>query len=123
MNKNSPIQQAKHKTTDNSCSDSQYVKAQIIWTLKTVISGYSIRSNNDLAKTLSAMSPEGKSIKTFNLAQTKSIYAVNYGLAPFFKSLLYENLTRLVFHVYCFDKSLNEVTQTCEIRYSVCFLN
>ena len=112
MNKNSPIQQAKHKTTDNSCSDSQYVKAEIIWTLKTVISGYSIRSNNDLAKTLS-----------FNLAQTKSIYAVTYGLAPFFKSLLYENLTRPVFHVYCFDKSLNEVTQTCEIRYSVCFLN
>ena len=46
MNKNSPTQQAKQQTTGNSCSDLKYVKAEIIWTLKTVMGGYSIRSND-----------------------------------------------------------------------------
>lgn len=63
------------------------------------MSGYSVRYNDDLTETLSAM-----------LARTKSMYAVNHGLAPLFKSLLYENFTRSVFHVYCDNESLNEVT-------------
>lgn len=103
------------------------MKTDVIWALQTVMSGYSIRSNDDLAKTLSTMFPECESIRIFYLAQTESMYPVNHGFAPFFKFLLYENLTRSVFHVYCFDESLNEVTQICEIdiyiRCSVCFLN
>ena len=63
------------------------------------MSGCSIRrSNDDLTKTLSVIFPECKSIRNFNIARTKSMYAVNHGLALFFKSLLYESLTRSVFH-------------------------
>ena len=53
-----------------------------------------------LTDALSATFPESKSFRKFNLAQTKSMYEVNHGIAPFFKSFLYENLTRSVFHVY-----------------------
>ena len=90
------------------------------------MSDYSIRPNDNLTETLSAMFPQCKSIRNFNLARTESMYAVNHGIGPFFKSLLYGKLKRSVFHVYCFDESLAEVTQTCEmdlyITYSVCFL-
>ena len=125
VNKNCPAQESKQQTIDNSFGDSQSVKAENIWTLKTVMSRYSIRSNDDLTKTLSVMFPEFESFRNFDLARTKSMHAFNRGLAPFFKSFLYENLTRSVLYVYCFDESLNEVTQACEmdmyIRYSVCF--
>ena len=62
-----------------------FVWAEIIWTLKTVMSGYSVRSNNDLSLTFAAMFPELK--RTFNLARTKSMYMINHGIAPYSKSL------------------------------------
>ena len=63
-------------------------RAEIIWILICVMSGYSIRSNDDLFETFSAMFPEFKSIKLFSMARTKSMYVINYGIAPYFKSLL-----------------------------------
>ena len=55
---------------------------------------------------------------TFNLACTKSMYVINHGLAPFFKSMLNDSLQKPNIHVFGFDESLNEVTQTCEMdRY------
>lgn len=90
MNKNSPVQEAKQQTIDNSYGDAQSVKAENICTLKAVMSRYSVRFKDDLTKTLSVMFPECKCFRNFNLAGgTKSMYTFNYGLTLFFKSLLY----------------------------------
>ena len=49
------------------------------------------------------------------------MYLINHGFAPCFKSMLNDSLQKSNFHVFCFDESVNEVTQTCEmdtyIRY------
>ena len=76
-----------------------------------------MRSNDDLRKTFAAMFPQLKNLYKFNLARTKSMYVINHGLAPFFKSMLNDSLQKFNIHVFSFDESLNEVTQTCEMGY------
>ena len=67
------------------------------------------------------MFPQLKSLYNFDLAHTKSMYVINHGLASSFKSILNDSFQKSNIHVFCFDESLNEVTQTCEmdmyIRY------
>ena len=69
-----------------------------------------MRSNDDLGKTVAAMFPQLNSLYNFNLASTKSMYVINHGLAPFFKSMLNDSLQKANTHVFCFDESLNQVT-------------
>ena len=100
---------------DNISFDRQSAIAEIIWILKTVLSEHSMRSNDDLGKTFSAMFPQLKTLCNFNLARTKSIYAINHGLASFLKSMLNDSLQKSNILVFCFDENLNDVTQTCEM--------
>ena len=102
----------KQQTLDNISFDRQSTIAEIIWILKTVLSGHSMSSNDDLGKTFAAMFLQLRNLYNFNLARTISIYVINHSLAPFFKSLLNGSLQKSNIHVFYFDESLNEVTQT-----------
>ena len=59
--------------------------------------------------------------KSFKLGADKLKYSVNYGLAPYFKSILETNVKNSDCYVILFDESLNDITQNCEmdliIRY------
>ena len=68
------------QTLEDVLVSTDSVRAEIIWTLKSVMSGYSVRSNDDLSLTFAAMFPELKRI--FNMTSTKSTYVINHGLAP-----------------------------------------
>ena len=70
---------------------SSATKAEIIWTLKSVMSCYSARSNEYMNETLVAMSPEFEATKSFQMNRSKSMYVVNPGLAPYFISVLKTN--------------------------------
>ena len=50
------------QTTLHSSGDTGSTKAEIIWTLKSVVSGYSVR-NDDIKATLAAMFPDGNIAK------------------------------------------------------------
>ena len=65
------------KTLDMHLYNSDTVKAEIIWTLKSVMDGFSVRSNDELNETLSAMFPDSKIAGSFIMARTKSMYAFN----------------------------------------------
>ena len=77
--------------------------------------GFSVQSNDELSETLSAMFPDSKIAGSFSMARTKSMYAINHGICPNFKSLLLSSLSQSNIHVYSFDESLNNITQTCEM--------
>ena len=68
------------QTLEDVLVSTNSVRAEIIWILKSVMSGYSVRSNDDLSLTFAAMFPELKRI--FNMTSTKSTYVINHGLAP-----------------------------------------
>ena len=70
---------------------SSATKAEIIWTLKSVMSCYSALSNEYMNETLVAMSPEFEATKSFQMNRSKSMYVVNHGLAPYFISVLKTN--------------------------------
>ena len=103
------------KTLDMHLHNSDTIKTEIIWTLKSVMDGFSVQSNNELNETLSAMFPDSKIAASFSIARTKSMYAINHGIDPYFKSLLLSILSQSNIHVYSFDESLNNITQTCEM--------
>ena len=57
------------------------------------------------------------------MGKTKSMYLINHGLAPFFKSLLLSELNKSDIFIFFFDESLKQVTQTCEMDVYVRFWN
>ena len=74
-----------------------------------------MRSKDYLGKTFADMFSQLKSLYNCNLARTKSMYVINHCLAPFIKFMLNDSLQKSNIPVFCFDESLNEVTQTCEM--------
>ena len=96
-----------------------FVRSEIILTLKKVMSGYSVHSNDDLSLTFAAMFPKLR--RTFNMARTKSMYTINHVLAPYFQSLLKTIIDRSDIFSFLFDENLNEATQTSEMDLYVRF--
>ena len=83
---------------------------------KSVLGGFSVRANDELNETLSNVSRQCFQIaRNFSLARTKAMYDINHGIVPYFKSLLLSSINTSYIHVYSFNESLNEVTQTCEM--------
>ena len=78
---------------------SRATKAEIIWTLKSVMSCYSARSNEYMNETLVAMSPEFEATKSFQMNRSKSMYVVNPGLTPYLRLVLKTNLHKADFLV------------------------
>ena len=59
------------QSLENVLASTDSVRAEAIWILKSVMGGYSVRSNDNQSVTFAAMFPELK--KTFNIARTKSM--------------------------------------------------
>ena len=109
----------KQSTIELHLEKSSATKAEIIWTIKSVMCGYSARLNEDMNETLAAIFPEFEATKLIQMSRSKSIYVVNHGLAPYFKSVLKTNLHKTDFLVYSFDESLNDIMQTTEMDFHV----
>ena len=107
------------QTLEDVLVSTDSVRLEIIWTLESVMSGYSVHSIDDLSLTSAVMFPELS--RTFNLARTKSVYVINYGPAPYFKSLLKSSIDRSDIFSFSFDESLNEATQTSKMDLYVRF--
>ena len=67
------------------------------------------------------MFPDSKIAQNFQLGPDKLKYICNFGIAPYFKDVLKETLKKSDLYVICFDESLNDVIQSCQmdvlIRY------
>lgn len=116
--------QAKLKDVgDNSnlSADDTAIKAQIIWLLKSIASGYSNNSCDDIGDVLKSMDPDSRVLQNFKMKRSKASYVVNHGLAQYFKKLLENEINNSDTLVISFDESLNDVIQESEmvliIRY------
>ena len=99
-------------------------KQKLFGLLKSICSGYSNRSCEQLNSTLKAMFPDSKITEAFSMGRTKSMYLINYWLAPLFKSLLLSKLNKSDIFVFSFDENLNQVTQcnVTELKVNVQFI-
>lgn len=97
--------------------------AEIRWTLKHVVSGYSDNSCDGTVKLFTTMFPDSKIAQRMQLQPNKIKYNTNHGLAPHFKDILKENINRSNFVSVLFDESLNDFTQDCEMDLIVRYWN
>ena len=70
------------------CYKIRHFKTKIIWILKSVMNGLSFRANDEVKHTFASMFPGSKNTNSFSMARTKTMYVINKGLAPYFKSML-----------------------------------
>ena len=77
----------------------------------------------DLNSTFRAMFSDSSVAQEFQLGADKLKYVVNWGLAPYFKDILKENLRKSEFLVISFDESLNKSTRNCQMDIAIRFWN
>ena len=108
-------------TLDVLVKSSIATKAEIMWALKCVSSGFSNNSCANINSMFKSMFPNSNVASAFSMAATKVSYVINHGLATHFKQILKDGITKSDCYVVSFDESLNDITQTCQmdilIRY------
>lgn len=91
---------------DTFVSKTDTLKAETLWSLKTVHSNMSYSSNEDVNYFFREMFPDSAIAKSFSCGETKSMYIACYGISPYIQLLL-ENKVKNQPYVMLFDESLN----------------
>ena len=81
--------------------------AKILWALDFIIS-YLLNSCQNKKKLFLIIFKGSKIAELFACGSTKCFYMINFGLAPYFQSILDEALREAPYHVRCFDESHNK---------------
>ena len=82
-------------TIRNYITNSDTKKAEIHWVLKFVTRRFSNNSCLKLNDLFCAMFPDSRIAQSFKLGADKIIYAVNFGIAPYLRSLLVDEIKQL----------------------------
>ena len=114
-----PKKVSMQQTLTASVLDSTSLKAEIVWALKSVMSGYSNNSSSDMNATFQTVFPDSNIAKQYQMGPDKLKYVVNWGLAPYFKDLLIEDISKAKYLSVGFDESLNKITQSCQMDLMV----
>lgn len=96
-------------------------RAEIIWTLHTVMSHISINSSAASVKLFPIMFEDSKTAQKMALQKTKISYYITHGLSPFFQENLIKLVQKCDFFVVGFDESLNKVAQKGQMDVFVRF--
>ena len=94
-------------------SNTQNAKAEIIWALKCVTERYINNSCTDINNVFQTMFPDSFTAKSFKMGPDQLRYAVNFGLAPYFKTVLEQQVKHSECISISFDESLNNIV----VRY------
>ena len=105
-------------TVNNLVNRNQAImKAEILWTLKTVTSHCSYKSNENINDIFQAMFPDSAIAKGFRCGERKTAYFCVFGLAEHFKKAI---LSKVKGHfVIMFDESLNQKMQEKQLDIHV----
>jgi hypothetical protein len=90
-------------------------KAEVIYVLSCVKANISFRASESLNKLFPSIFPDSEIAKQFSLGRTKFAYLLCFGLAPFFKEELIEDLKSSGFFCAMFDEALNKVSQKSQM--------
>ena len=93
-------------TLDVLVKSSIATKAEIMWALKCVCSGFSNNSCANINSMFKSMFPNSNVASAFSMAATKVSYVITHGLATHFKQILKDGITKSDCYVVSFDESL-----------------
>lgn len=102
--------------------EADYVtRAEILWTVHTVMTHMSINAAAESVKLFSTMFEDSKTACEMSLQKTKISYFITHGLGPFFQNKLTETIKKCDFFVVGFDESLNKYAQKGQMDLFVRF--
>ena len=104
-------------------NNSEKLKTEIIWTLKTVSIGYSNNSSKDISNLFYAMFPGSKIAEDMRLGADKVKYVINFGIVTVFKNTLTGSIKKSELYDVSFDESLNDNTKNCEMDVIICYFD
>ena len=87
------------------------------------LGGYSTNSCSDNAGLFQHMFPDSEIAKSFQLGPTKIKYLTNFGIAPYYKSVLLDRIKKGPCFVISYNESLNPMTHTCERNLLACYFD
>ena len=102
----------------NVATQSDVLRAECWWVLKTVCSGYSFHSNADIGFLFKQMFPNDNIANKFQCGETKTKYLACHGIAPHFRSELIKKI-RGDSYVMMFDESLNKDMQKKQLDFLI----
>ena len=82
-------------------------KAEILWALKSVVSHFPYNSAVNIVDVFRAMFPDSAIAQKMQCGPTKLSYLICFGIAPYFKQQLLNELKEMQCFVISFDESLN----------------
>ena len=71
------------------------LRAEVLWTLKVASSHYSLRLYLGLNELFRSMFTDSEIVNSFRRRKTKCGYIINFGLAPYFKDLLFKEIKEI----------------------------
>ena len=97
------------------------INPKIKWTLKHDVSVYKDNSVSNSSDIFKAMFPDSNIASMMKLDRKKLRFVINFGIATFLQDILKEEVASSEWFNACFDESLNNTIQECEmylvIRY------
>ena len=87
------------------------------WAMKVVFSHFSYKSCTDIEKLFRKMLLDSHTAKEFTCGASKCAYIVCYGLAPYFRSQLLDQIRGVNAFVILLDESMNNYTQKKQMDY------
>jgi len=103
---------------DHLCKN-DILNAEIIWTLHCIKNHYSYSSNQGIDKIFRAMFKDSQFASLFSCGEKKTAYYSTFGIGPYLKDCLHEELVKEDAYVLLFDESLNQMTQTKQLDIHV----
>ena len=91
---------------------------QIRWTLINVLSYFSLHSCDGLWGLFKTMFPDS-AVADSSLQKDKCAYYLNYGIAPYFQSILVDEIQKSEYYAPSFDESLNLVIKMGQMALAV----
>lgn len=86
-------------------------KAEILWTLKCVQNHQSFRDNEHTSQLFQNMFWDSNIARQYSLGKTKMAYLTTFGLSPYFKDMLLNNVRQSDFFMVIFDEAFNDILQ------------
>ncbi|XP_056439589.1 uncharacterized protein LOC130376758 isoform X1 [Gadus chalcogrammus] len=103
------------------CGSTPTLRAEVIWVMRTVTSHHSCRSNDGIDDLFKAMFPDSALVQSFTCGKDKTRYVAKFGLAPYIKKELVNEVQKCGAFVVMFDETLNQTTKTKQMDLHVRF--
>lgn len=98
-------------------------KAEILWCVHTCLTHQSLRNAEASVNLFKIMFPDSSIAIDMKLGKDKTSYSIVYGLAPYFRKTLLNNINSADYYIIGFDESLNKYSQKQQLDISIRFWN